>query len=299
MGLINKERREAMLARANVWNKARLLATSAPHSGSWLDTAPNQALDLQLTSSEVQYGVCRRLGVELCDECPCPFCLGAMEKWGAHCEICMAGGDKTVMHNTVRNDVYMYSKRAHAVPQLEASGVDRLLGLAVGPDTRERPADVLLCRAQDVVVGSTVGGTSRVALDIGIVCPQAACQLGVAARETLGAAEGYVRTKCARADMETRCRAAAVVFQPMIFKSLGGVTVEADRVLKNLNKAVASNTDTCETIVAARFWQRIGVDTLRGNCKAFHRRLVGKTGRGVVAGDPFRDVGGLQVAAGL
>ena len=94
MGLINKERRDGMIDKAGVWDKSRLHATSAPHSGSWLDAAPNQALDTHLTNAEVQYGVGRRLGVPLCEECPCPFCLGVMDKWGAHCESCMGGGDK-------------------------------------------------------------------------------------------------------------------------------------------------------------------------------------------------------------
>ena len=75
--------------------------------------------------------------------------------------------------------------------------------------------------------------------------------------------------------------------------------MEADRVLKSLNKAVASNTDTSETVVATWFWQRIGVDMLRGNCRAFHRRLIGKLGREGVACDPFRDVGGLHIAGGF
>ena len=85
-GLINKERREAMLARAGVWDKGRLLAASAPHSGSWLDATPNQVLDTHLTNAEVQYGARRRLGVELCEEGPCPLCLGVVDRWGAHCE---------------------------------------------------------------------------------------------------------------------------------------------------------------------------------------------------------------------
>ena len=76
------------------------------------------------------------------------------------------------------------------------------------------------------------GGASRVALDIGAVCPQAASHLGVAAGERLGASEGYVRTKCARADIERRCRVAGIVFQPMIFESFGGGSVDAERVLK-------------------------------------------------------------------
>ena len=82
-------------------------------------------------------------------------------------------------------------------PQLEVSGVCGLMGLQENGDTRQRPADVLLCRAQDIRTG--VGsGSGRVALDIGIICPQAACHLDAASREALGAAEKYVTTKCAR-----------------------------------------------------------------------------------------------------
>ena len=75
--------------------------------------------------------------------------------------------------------------------------------------------------------------------------------------------------------------------------------MEAERVLKSLNKAVAGNTDTSETVVATRFWQRIGVDMLRGNCRAFHRRLAGRFGREGVGCDPFHGVGGLQMAGGF
>ena len=221
MGRVNKARRDAMVAAASTWDKARLEATSAPHAGSWLDAAPSCVMNTQLSNSEVQFGVGRRLGVELCEEGACPFCLGVMDRWGAHCESCMSGGDKTVNDNGVRDDIYSQAKRAHAAPQLEASGVLRLLGLEVGADTRERPADVLLCRAQDIGTGMG-SGAGRVALDVGIVCPQAAGHLGVAATEVLGAAEEYVRTKCARGDIERRCWAAGVVFQPIIFESFGG-----------------------------------------------------------------------------
>ena len=144
-----------------------------------------------------------------------------MDKYGAHCESCMAGGDKTVNHNKVRDDVYIHAKRAHTAPRLEACGVSRLLGLQVEENTQERPADVLLARAQDITTG-TGAITSRVALDIGIICPQAFGHLGASSAEPCGAAEEYARTKCARGDIARRCAEAGVVFQPMIFESLGG-----------------------------------------------------------------------------
>ena len=85
----------------------------------------------------------------------------------------------------------------------------------------------------------------------------------------------------------------------MIFESLGGVSVEAERVIKSLNRAVASNTDTSEEVVATRFWQRIGVDILRGNCRAFGRRLVGNVFGESTMGDPFGGMGALEVAGGF
>ena len=164
----------------------------------------------------------------------------------------MSGGDKTACHHCVRDAVYMQAKRAHTAPQLEATGVAGLLGIEVGRDSRERPADVLLGRAQDTITGGAAAA-GRVALDIGIVCLQAAGHLGAESSQPLGAAEEYVRTKCARGEVERRCREAGVVFQPMIFESFGGVSVEAERVIKSLNKAVAVNSEASEEVVATHF----------------------------------------------
>ena len=298
MELVNKQRRDAMLNNAGIWDKARLQAAAAAHSGAWLEAPPNAALDMQLSNAEVQYGVGRRLGVALCEECPCPFCLGVMDKYGAHCETCMTGGDKTVNHNEVRDDTYIHARRAHTAPRLEACGVSRLLGLQVVENSQERPADVLLVRAQDITTGMGTNA-SRVALDIGIICPQAFGHLGASSAEPCGAAEEYARTKCTRGDIARRCADAGVVFQPMIFESMGGVSSEADRVLKCLNKAVAVNTDSSEEAVATRFWQRIGIDILRGNCRSFHRRLVKGGPRAGAGHGYFQSLAGLAFASGI
>ena len=209
----------------------------------------------------------------------------------------MAGGDKIVNHDIVRDDIYVHAKKAHTAPRLEACGVSRLMGLQDERDGQVRPADVLLCRAQDVQTGFGVGA-GKVALDVGIICPQAAVHLGNSARESLGAAEEYVKTKCTRGEIERRGLEVGVVFQPMIFESTGGVSAEAERVLKCLNKAVAVNSDASEVVVATRFWQRIGIDLLRGSCRAFRRRLVDREGGGECGSRLFTALSGLSVAGG-
>ena len=142
------------------------------------------------------------------------------------------------------------------------------------------------------------GGQEKVALDVGIICQQAAGHLDSTAGEPLRAAEKYVKTKCTRGDTERRCRENGVVFQPMIFESTGGVSAEAMRVIKCLNKAVAGNSDPSEVVVATRFWQRIGIDMLRGSCRAFRRRLA-QDGECNNLGTYFRGVGALAVAGGV
>jgi len=91
---------------------------------------------------------------------------------------------------------------------------------AGGEDDQVRPADVLLCRAQDVDTGDGVKA-ARVVLDVGIICPQAAGHLSNTAGGSLGAAEEYAKTKCVHGDTEKWCREAGIVFKPMVFESMG------------------------------------------------------------------------------
>ena len=94
--------------------------------------------------------------------------------------------------------------------------------------------------------------------------------------------------------MERRCKEVGVTFQPMIFESFGGVSVEAERVIKCLNKAVAVNTDISQEAVATQFCQWVGVDLICATCKSFHRGPVGHGGGVVNAAGPLGGSQGLQ-----
>ena len=91
-----------------------------------------------------------------------------------------------------------------------------------------------------------------------------------------------------------------MVFQPMIFESLGGVSVEADRVIKCLKKAVASTTDSPEGEVATLFWHRLGVDLQRIDHRAFARRTAGVAEMGECRlSRAFGGVGFLDMPGGM
>ena len=121
-------------------------------------------------------------------------------------------------------------------------------------------------------------GRAKVALDVGIVCPQAPGHLRDAAAGELGAAEEYCRVKCGRERTEERCRERGVEFQPLIFESTGGVACEAEVVLKCINRMVAQNRGVSVGDVATRFWQRVSVDMQWNMHRALVRRLARNMG---------------------
>ena len=90
-----------------------------------------------------------------------------------------------------------------------------------------------------------------------------------------------------------RCLSSAA--NSLIFESLGGVSLEADRVIKTMNRAVAANTDSPLGEVATRFWNKISVDIVRGSHRAFKRRTF-NTGVSLGPSNPFRHLSGLQEA---
>ena len=85
------------------------------------------------------------------------------------------------------------------------------------------------------------------------------------------------------------------MFQPLIFESLGGVSLETDRVIKSMDRAVAANTDSPLGEVATRFWHKISVGIVRGSYRAFKRRTF-DTNMGSGPPNPFRHLSGLQEA---
>jgi hypothetical protein len=214
----------------------------------------------------------RRLGLELNEEKPCPLCFEILGTDGAHAEGCMGGGDAVARHNENRDTLHKQAKARGTRPELEKTkllaGLNRNVNLG-----GRRPADTLLHSTGGIHTarGRQMG---KIALDVGIVNPQAASHIHNAARETLGAAKGYTQHKRERNDTDRLCMQAGVDYQPMVWESLGGCSAEASEVVKSLNRLVANNTNTPLAEVAHRFWQRTSVDLQKANHRAWAKRAL-------------------------
>ena len=275
---INNKQMKQLEEQASQVDKARLLAVRAPHAGAWLGAAPSRGMDLLMTNEEIKSRVGRRLGASIGEEGACMFCMQCNDEFGIHPESCMGGGDKVTAHNTCRNTIHGHAKAAGARPQLEKGGL--LAGRGLPGGEGRRPADTLLCSTEGIQTGRG-WQRPRIALDIGIVCPQAPSHRAEAVKEILGAAEAYTRAKASHDETEAKCDEAGFAYQPLVFESLGGVAREAEKVLKNINRQVAVNTNTPATEVARRLWERLSVDIQRAGHRAFQRR---QAARGLVLG---------------
>ena len=67
-----------------------------------------------------------------------------------------------------------------------------------------------------------------------------------------------------------------IKFQPTIFESTGGISSEAEMVIKCLKRAVANQTKQPYGEVAHRFWQRLSIDIQRQGHRALVRRPMDK-----------------------
>ena len=270
-------------ARVKSWDAAqspdaqcRRHAYSGLHAGKVLGVTPSLTLDKCLSKSDFAISVACRLGVDVCEgDVPCNFCGIVMDRGGRHCLSCMAGGDHTLQHNDVRNIVHSFCERARLRPEREAGGI---LATLPNPETRRRPADVLVCSsaifAKTLPDGTLERMPPQMALDFTVVNALGRGHW----RETLGeagaAATSYAETKRAYRNTAQRCEEAGVRFQPIVFEAQGGMTKEAAAVLHTLANAVAQNENADPRKMKSDIIQRIGLALARHVASAIKRRRV-------------------------
>ena len=105
-----------------------------------------------------------------------------MDSYGYHAGLCVAGGDRVVRHNGVRNGVFRTAKSAALRPELEKAQLLLPPRPDQTADARRRPADVYL--------PAWLNG-SPAALDFAVTAPQRQEYVLQAAMQPLHAASAY------------------------------------------------------------------------------------------------------------
>ena len=138
---------------------------------------------------------------------------------------------------------------------------------------RRRPADTFV-QSGAVIKTGTGRNLLNVALDVGIINPQAPTNVTKASEGTLEAADKYTEKKRAFQNTDALCAAAGIDYQPLVFESFGGCSAEARETLKSINRLVANNTNTPTSEVARRFWQKVSTEIQKSNHRSFAKRTV-------------------------
>ena len=249
-------------------------AYSSLHAGKVLGVTPSLTLDKCLSKSDFVMSVAGRAGVDVCEgDVPCIYCGMVMDWKGLHCLSCMAVGDHTLQHSEVRNIVYSFCERARLSPEREAGG---LLANLPNPESRRRPADVLVCSsaifAKTLPDGTLERMPPRIALDFAVVNALGRGHWRQTLQEPGAASQAYAETKRNYRNTAQQCENAGVRFQPMVFEAQGGMTKEAGAVLHALARAVAQAENSDEQRCKNDLLQRIALALARHSASAIMRR---------------------------
>ena len=109
------------------YNRARLLAAAAPHSGDWLHVLPISSCGLRLDDDAIRVAIGLRLGANLCDPHVCP-CGTFVNSRGIHSLSCKRGSSNLTRHVIINNLVHRAFVRARIPSTMEPTGLSRSNG---------------------------------------------------------------------------------------------------------------------------------------------------------------------------
>ena len=137
-----------------------------------------------------------------------------MDSRGLHCLSCMAGGDKIICHNSLRDFVHAFALAAGLHAEKEETGL-------LPDDPRRRPGDLFF--------PSWVHGVP-VAMDFAVTSPVQQSAVDDAAARQLAAATGYEERKLNDRNTADRCRQLGIRLVPAVAESFGAWGVSAQTV---------------------------------------------------------------------
>ena len=222
-------------------DKARLLATQAPHSGDWLFATPITAIGLRMSNETIRVAIGIRLGTRLCEPHTCP-CGTFVDARGLHGLSCRRSAGRHTRHSQLNDIIWRSLCRAKIPASKEPLGLTRSDG--------KRPDGVTLipwshgkCLTWDVTVPDTMA-TSHV---------QATSTAAGAAADRAAANK---KTKYAALQ-------STHIFVPVSVETMGSWNCESLNFVNNIGRKLTAVTgDPLET---SYLFQRLSVAIQRGN----------------------------------
>ena len=109
------------------YNRARLLAAKAAHSGDWLHAVPISSCGLRLNNDAVRVAVGFRLGSELCQPYQC-ICGASVDTRGSHALSCKRNPGRSQRHHFVNDLIWRSISKAGYPSIKEPQGLLRTDG---------------------------------------------------------------------------------------------------------------------------------------------------------------------------
>ena len=235
---------------ADPYNRARLLAVQAPHSGDWLHAWPITACGLRLDDEAIRVAIGLRLGVSLCVPHTCP-CGTEVDARGNHGLACRRGIGRQTRHAQLNDCIYRALLRAQIPAVKEPTGL--LRGDGKRPDGCTSIAWLDgKCLTWDATVPDTL---SRSYLESG-------------ALEAGSAAERAARLKTAKYTDIARTH----LFCPVAVETLGPINKAGIEFLDLLSRRISEKTGDVRE--KAFLYQRISVIVQRCNAICFSDSFI-------------------------
>ena len=232
------------------YNKARLLASRAPHSGDWLQAWPITACGLRLDDESIRVAVGLRLGSRLCAPHTCP-CGAEVDARGSHGLSCRRSAGRQTRHAQLNDAVHRALTRAGIPSHKEP------VGLIPASDLRPDGCTLVSweqgkCLAWDVTVWDTLAVSYR---------PETSLVAGAAAeRAVIQKNDKYRELKRSH------------IFCAMAFETLGPISGEGAGFLSELGRHLSAVTgDPRET---AFLFQRLSI-TVQKHIRQFFATTLG------------------------
>jgi hypothetical protein len=245
-------------------DRENVLSECRPGASGFLSVVPSKEAGGAMDPAEFVVELKARLSL---DELPsaefCPLCDGVEDPKCRHSRgLCVAGPDRNLKHNSVRNTVGRFAGRAALNPEVEKAGL-----LPPGPD---EPSSNLR-RPADVYLPSWKNG-SPAALDFAGTSPHRLDALARTAAGGESAAEAYTSFKRNFQNTAEECRRQGILFVPMVFEPSGAWAPDALRTLRELANISARRSGAEQSAVLGNMLQSLCVVIRTASARAVLRR---------------------------